>query len=365
MGIFSNLLGKKEVKINSYSDFWNWFQTKQHQFYSAINAQENIEKDFFNPLGEKLNELREGFFFLAGMFDETTAELIITADGKIENMVFIEELIAEAPSLNNWKFTAFKPAMGIENLGISMNGHSFNWENLFFSPLESAEFPDEISVRVYHEDMTPSNEGEIRTGTFIFLDNFLGELEFANSIDTITIEAKSSVTNETIHPIAKLKDYINWRQKEFTEKYEGTWYTLDDNEYTLFEAKLENGDAILATINSELLLWDAKASHPWVSIVTIYYDGSQYNGMPSKEDYTFMDTTEDELNALLHPAQGDLNIGRETGQDQRQLFFASKDFRNISKVLDHFVQQYQDKFEIDLAIYKDKYWQSYAQYIRN
>jgi valyl-tRNA synthetase len=132
-----------------------------------------------------------------------------------------------------------------------------------------------------------------------------------------------------------------------------------------YEAKLENGDAILATINSELLQWDSKASHPWVSIVTIYYDGSQYNGMPSKEDYTFIDTIEDELNALLHPAQGDLNIGRETGQDQRQLFFASKDYRNISKALDHIVQQYQDKFEIELAIYKDKYWQSYAQYIRN
>lgn len=341
-----------------------WFQTQQKQFHVAIKTHNQIEKNFLNPLKEKLCELRDGYFFLARMFDETTVELIITADGKIEQMVFVEELIAEAPTLNGWKFTAFKAAIAIENFEIAMNGLRFNAENLFFSPIESAELPDEISVRIYHEDMTLENENSIKAGTFIFLDNFLCELEFANAVDNVLIEAKNSVKDETIYPIAKLKDYITCRQKEFIETYDGIGYVMDDKEYSIFESQLKNGDRMIATINLKLLNWDAKSSHPWMRIITLYYDGSKLRGMPSKEQYTLLDTIEDEWLNQLNPAAGNLNIGRKTGQNQRQLFFASKDYRFISKVLDQCIQTHQDKFKMKLAIYKDKYWQSYSQYIR-
>ena len=45
------------------------------------------------------------------MYDDKTAELIITAESDIKTFVFVEELIDEAPVLKGWKFTALKPAL--------------------------------------------------------------------------------------------------------------------------------------------------------------------------------------------------------------------------------------------------------------
>ena len=62
----------------------------------------NIEKDFFQNLAPKLNELKNGFYFLTGMYDDNTAELIITPEGVVKNIVFAEELVAAAPPLKGW-----------------------------------------------------------------------------------------------------------------------------------------------------------------------------------------------------------------------------------------------------------------------
>lgn len=151
MGFLSNLFNKKEEKINTNADFWNWFQKNEKVFYKITDSGENIQ-NFYNPLSEKLNELREGYFFLSGMLNDDTAELIITADGNIKNLVFVEQLIADAPAIKGWKFTAHKPALDIENVNISMNGYTFSDETLSFefsscsvilSPAESTR-PDII-----------------------------------------------------------------------------------------------------------------------------------------------------------------------------------------------------------------------------
>ena len=92
----------------------------------------DIEKDFFDKLSPKLSELKDGYFYLTGMYDENTAELVLTADGNTKNIVFVEELVEQALKINGWKFTALKPAMDIENVSINMAGYKFDSENIFF-----------------------------------------------------------------------------------------------------------------------------------------------------------------------------------------------------------------------------------------
>jgi hypothetical protein len=65
-------------------------------------------KCFFSKLGDKIDELRDGYWFLTGMSDDETVELIITADETIKNIVFVEELVASAPKLNGWEIHSFK-----------------------------------------------------------------------------------------------------------------------------------------------------------------------------------------------------------------------------------------------------------------
>ena len=355
------ILKKKDEPIKSYADFWNWFQNNEKLFFDAVKNHKDIEKDFFDKLSPKLAELKEGYFFLAGMLDDNTAELVLTADGNIKNIVFVEELVEQAPKISSWKFTALKPALDIESIGIKMGGFTFDRENLFFYSNDHVDYPDEIDISVIHSDLTEENKEQISHGIYIFLDNYLGELDFANNIDSLTIIGKHEAEKELV-PIEKLKDFLIWRQKEFIEKYEGVRCNTENDSYSALEAELDNGNMLLAIINTQLLNWDSKASHPWVAVFTIKYDGSETNGMPTKEDYKMLDKIENGMLKYLTDKDGYLNIGRQTADGEREIYFACKDFRKPSKVFFETQQKYADKFEIEYDIYKDKYWHSFKRF---
>ena len=139
MSFLKNIFGKKEDTIKSYDDFWNWFQKNEKIFFNVIKHHKNIEKDFFDKLSPKLKELKDGFFYLTGMYNETTAELVLTADGTIKNIVFVEELVNSAPKIDGWKFTALKPALDIKDVSIEMAGYKFNDKTLSFYANDSLE----------------------------------------------------------------------------------------------------------------------------------------------------------------------------------------------------------------------------------
>ncbi|MEO6252387.1 MAG: DUF695 domain-containing protein [Ferruginibacter sp.] len=364
MSFLKSIFGKKDEPIKSYADFWTWFQKNEKEFYNLVKGRLNIEKGFFNRLSPKLAELKDGYFFLTGMYDDNTVELVLTADGDTKNIVFIEELVEAAPKISGWKFTSLKPALNIEDVSIEMAGLKFNADILFFYSNELPNYPDEIDICIVHNDMTEENRQQIINGTYIFLDNYLGELDFVKNIDNLQVISKGEAQKELIS-IAKLKDYLTWRQKEFVEKYEGVRYDTENDEYSILEAKLESGNMLLAVVNTKLLGWDSQASHPWLAVMTIKYDGSNNNGMPNKGDYESMSNIEEEIMTSLVDKDGNLNVGRQTAKNEREIYFACKDFRKPSKVFYETQQKYSGKFEIEFDIYKDKYWQTFERFKQN
>ncbi|MFD0991683.1 hypothetical protein [Tenacibaculum geojense] len=108
MNFLKSIFNIKEEPIKSYSDFWKWFEKNENIFHKVVKSQGDIEDVFFNKLGPKLNELKEGFWYLTGMYDDNNSELILTADGIIKNIVFVEELVDSAPKFKNWIITALK-----------------------------------------------------------------------------------------------------------------------------------------------------------------------------------------------------------------------------------------------------------------
>jgi hypothetical protein len=364
MNFIKNIFGKKEQPIKNYSDFWNWFQENERTFFNAVKNQKNIEKVFFEKLSPKLTELKEGYFYLTGMYDDNTAELVMTADGNIKNIVFVEELIEHAPKIDGWKFTAHKPAMDIESVEINLAGYKFNSENLFFYSNDYSLYPDEIDICVIHNEQTEENKQQIGNGTYIFLDNYLGELDFLNNIDNLNIISKQEAEKEFI-PISKLKAFLTWRQKEFIEKYNGIRYNTENDNYSSLEAELNNGRPLIAIVNSTLLDWDSKASHPWILVIEINYDGDNNNGMPDNLTYELLNQFEEQIMDELKDFEGYLNIGRQTADNSREIYFACKDFRKPSKVLYNLTKKYSDKLNVEYDIYKDKYWQSFERFRTN
>ena len=342
----------------SYTKFWNWFQKNEKSFWSVVKNKENIENDFFDLMAPELKEIKEGIFHLVGMIDDTV-DLIFTADGNSKNIVFVEELVAAAPKIDGWKFSAHKPAF--EGWNVKMSGYDFGTDNISFYPNELPQYPDEIDITIVHNELIEENRKEITNGTYIFLDNYLGEIEFLTKVDTINIIGKEE-TQDNLIPITKLKSFLDYRQKEFVEKYDGFRYNTQDDNYSMLEANLKNGNKLLAIVNAELLNWDSKASHPWIATLILKYE-KDGGGMPNKKDYNRLNSIEDETLVELKDYDGYLNIGRQTANGEREIYFACKDFRKPAKIFFQIKHKYSNRFEIEYEIYKDKYWQSFNRFI--
>ena len=345
----------------SYTTFWKWFAQHEQSFFHAVKNHARVEEDFFAWLSPALDTIKPGFYFQTGMFDEHTVELQISAEGAIENIVFVEELIHVAPTLPGWRFTALKTASDIEHTTITMAGYEFNTDTLTFYAQHEAAYPDFIDIVVVHPEWTEENSSTIQHGVLIFLDNYLGELDFVTTIDRTTVVGEAPAPHEPV-PIEKLQAYLRWRQQEFVEKYEGLRHDTENDPYASFTAELESGNQLLAIINTDLLDWDGKASHPWVMVVAVSYDGAARNGMPNQATYERMNELEDAIVAELPDFDGYLNVGRQTAESTREIYFACRDFRKPSKVLYNLQAAYEGILDVTYEIYKDKYWQSFERF---
>jgi Family of unknown function (DUF695) len=361
MDFLKNIFSKKEGKIETKQDFWNWFIKYEKDFFHIVKERTNLQKGFFDKLSPKLDEIKSGFYYVTGMYDDNTVELILTADGDIKNIAFVEELVNAAPAISGWRITALKPSLDVKDVNIKMAGYEFNGKNIHFYSNEIEGYPDEIDVTIVHDDYTLENKDTIINGTYIFIDNFIGELNSVTTIDNLTFIGTKEATKDLI-PIEKLKDYLIWREKEFIEKYQGIRYNTDEDNYSIIESELESGGITLAVINTDLLGWDSKASHPWILKVEIKFDGSKNNGMPDEETYKLLDKIEEDIMEELKDVEGYLNFGRETSGGLREIYFTCRDFRKPSKVLAEIEQNYTQYLKLSFQIFKDKYWQTFNRF---
>jgi len=350
--IFSGKKGSQS--INTAAAFWNWFLKEERTLFSAIKAHKNAAGQLQKIL-DKLQELNPELYGLVGMYGDNTAELIITPDGDVKNIVFAEDIVQAAPAMQNWKITALKPEIGFGNSNIEMYGYQFSSKNVRFFPVTDAGKPDEIEIHIVHDQYTEDLHKEIANGSLIFLDNAIGEIAMATQIDDIYFDPPG--TNEELIPIEKLKDYLLWREKEFIEKYEGMIHDTETDEWTSIEGQDADGLPLIAVVDRELLTWDAKASHPWMLTIDIAYKGNE-TGMPDDITYAQMGEFEETLNEKLQCHEGYLNTGRQTYNNERTIFFACKEFRECSRITSDLIKEYKNKLNISYSIYKDKYWKT-------
>lgn len=363
MSFFGELFNKnKEVRQvnvpqNKVEQFWSWFKDNAAQLYVYLIHKDNIEEKVLLPLGEAIKPVNEEVYFVVGVDKENKVELVFTADGVIKNIPVVEEIVRQAPKVDNWTFTALKSASQMDEMGVNMGDYNFTLDNIQFYVNEHVYYPDLIDICLVYKNYDEDKHSLIQNGCFIFLDNYLGELTFASQIDEVSISG--GVADKELISLAKLKDYLIWREKEFVEKYQGIRRDTESDAYVALEGVLENEKPLLAVVNSTLMEWDAKPSHPWILRVEIYYEVVNESGMPTAAAQAKMDEFEEEIMTGLIDEDGYLNVGHQTADGLREIFFACKDFRAPVFVLEKLTPNYMQQIEkIDYAIYKDKYWRS-------
>lgn len=345
--------------IDKIATFWNWFASQAPSYRELLKANADVEDLIFEPLGEALSHIQKDIFFLLGYKDSGEAELILTADGNIKNMYLIDALIQHAPDLPHWKFIGHKKAMELENLHISIGAMEFNKDTIFFQPIEHENYPDLIDIEIYYTQFDPEEINAVHQGIFIFLDNFIGELNFVKLIDQIIIVEE--VPNiENLVPISKLKDYLNWREKEFVENYQEQPLP-EEFHYSLMSAELQNGAILLAIINTDALQWETKAAFPWIGIITLHFELEEEGQFPNEATQEALEQIENKLCEHLNTAQEAIHIGRQTIQNKREIYFVAKDYNTLAKVF-YASQQEHESFRLESEIYKDKYWRTFDKF---
>ena len=367
MGFLQKLMGKHQAivldkVVHDKDTFWAWFQMQAAAFHHAVITQEKIDTDFFDPLSASLDRMHEGIYFLAGEAEAGVAELILTADGVYRNFAFIEDLVAAAPKLPAWRFVALKPACAIDGFGINMSGLVYSDDTLHFYVREDAKCPQVVDVVMVHSDATATEE-QLTSGVYVYLDNLLGEWVAVTQIDQMQIINQQQLpANQALQPMAELAPYLHSRHEAWQKVYGGVYYNSDQDEFASFEGEADNGQLIVGIIDSTLLAWPHKPSHPWMLTLRIAYDGSGLNGMPSKQIYQRMEEFEDALMAELPEHEGYLNVGRETGDDIRYIYFACKQFVQATRVLERLMPQFSQEMDISYDVFQDKYWQSLQRF---
>ncbi len=348
------------LPIDDVPSFWKWFTLNHHQLFRAVKKEKNLDKDFFNLLLPKLQALNEQFFCQAGMVDPDTAELIITVEGQIKSFVFAEELVAEAPSLPHWKFTALAPPTG-PTISIEMDGYCFNQDKISFTCEDDPLRPDEINLTLHYSDYSETHKELIYQGTMIYLENALGELSAATLIDSIDI---APLTTEVLGPIPieKLGSFLTWKEKEFVEKYKERFYQTGEEDYSIFESQDSKGLPLIAIIKQDLLSWDAKASHPWMLSVNIAYPHG-VKGMPDRGTSEWLELFQDQFTQSLTEQRNVLYLGRRTYNNSRVFYYACADYRQTSKSAAALIKEGQSPYTITYDIFKDKYWRIMDPYV--
>lgn len=357
MKFLQHLFGKSSNEKDSVESFWHWFSDNNQHFFRVVKQNGNIEKDFFDPLSRKLNKIRDGYYFLAGMLNDETVELVFTAEGVVKNFVFVEDLVSRAPTLEGWQFTAHKQAVGGS---VQFEDYVFDETTISFFDRLDPDYPDEISIGIVHKQLNSRNNEKILNGVYIYLDNLLGDLRFAEIIDDLELFQEDAVAVPLLS-MDKLDSFLVWRQKEFVERYHTVSYDSQNDVFALFESEGDQ-EKLIAIMNKGVLGWEGKMSHPWMGKLTLYYDGSRNNGLPINADFEQLTKIDDEIQEDLKPENGHLYIGRQTCNNQRDLFYAGRDFRDISRVFDKASVKYGRKYKMEFTVYKDKYWRTMAKY---
>lgn len=340
--------------------FWKWFEENEYSFRELEKNDSEQALSFLEELIQQMQPFNPWLKALAGPYNNEKFELIITADGDVALFCKVEELVQAAPEIEHWVFTAHKPALGFEGISIDLYGLEFSADTTSFYPIVQEKYPDEVSIVLTHNEYNDEMDDHYQAGGMIYLENGLGEVNTATKIDHYETGPVPDPSEgiETI-PIGKLADYLNWREKEFIEKYESVPSEKPDT-FHILEAEDRDGKLIVVTVNMECRYWDMKPAYSWLLQVNINYTGDEM-GFPSDAQLQELQNIEEEMVNLL-PADRTVFAGNKTYDNCRNIYFYVSEYKTPSTLLNQYVESKETEMEILFFIRRDKYWKTMEQY---
>ncbi len=186
------------------------------EFVSLDGVSDERIYSLFDTLSEHLKDYCEGLVFEIG-YDETsnTYELVISADGDKKLFPQVERLVGGAPTMKNWKITAFRQPKGNKQ-SIQYQGYTFDPAKIFFHPLKDSPDSTKVNIEIVYPGYEETNRNLFLGGTFLLLDALLGEksteLDIAH-LDVSKTPDNTDADGYELYPLCQLGDYIKSKKQ--------------------------------------------------------------------------------------------------------------------------------------------------------
>ncbi|CAA6816002.1 MAG: Unknown protein, partial [uncultured Sulfurovum sp.] len=217
-----------------------------------------------------------------------------------------------------------------ESFNFVMDGLEIKFEDITFMPLDSADFPDDLAIRLYHHDYVPT-EGEeqnrIIKALYTMLDAILGEESSTFDFQYIDFDDMPH-PKEKDYPLGLLPSFIE--DKKAKRANAGERFPKED--IGLLEGKVEELPTLLV-INNGLKYYEFTKEFPYLFRVKLDLKNVGENGLP-KGNTDELYKVEDVIYQTIAKEEKGHFIATETYNAKRELFYYADSLESIEKVLE-------------------------------
>ena len=201
--------------IEKINKFWSWFEKNQHQYLFLDQVDQGEKERLLDEFLQNLHGYCSSLFFaIGGNPKNDKIDIIITAEGIIEHFDKVEQLVNNAPKLQDWNIIAFKQP-GESGFKIDFGDREFDPDDIIFIPLVSREDPSAIGIHVCYPDYDEAERSVFMSATFLMLDSLIGEKATSLDIHYLdVIRTPDDIGNYDFMHLSNIGEYIREKKED-------------------------------------------------------------------------------------------------------------------------------------------------------
>ena len=161
---------RKLFGIDPQKQFWKWFEDNA----DSLAAIRSGNAPILQRLDRELRKVHPNLNFEMGLSDNDQLEFIVSANGIRSVFPIVEQMVARAPTLPNWKIIAFRQPKGKGAVPeILYQNYRLKVDDVWFSYKQRMD--QVVDLTIYIRDLSPSNMEHAMGASLLHLDNLLGE----------------------------------------------------------------------------------------------------------------------------------------------------------------------------------------------
>jgi hypothetical protein len=183
--------------------FWDWFAAHSEWIFTFETHQSQV----FDELTKRIKKVNPGLVFeLAAKRDaDGRREFIVSADGIRTTFPAVVHLVQQAPKLDTWRWTAFRPA-STGTPSLVMGDMEFSYAEFSFSYTKRSDTM--IDIILYVSTYDPKDK-RVLMASCILLDMLLGEFDAAMRLGGVAIKRlKEKEMGVRTYPFTKLRSIV-------------------------------------------------------------------------------------------------------------------------------------------------------------